>query len=76
MKLITKSQLIIILGCIITIRVIICRIPCEYKNKNLLVQVVEWSHKPYYLAIKFLYQGGQTDIQAVNIAQVRLKITF
>ncbi|KAA0040372.1 expansin-like A1 [Cucumis melo var. makuwa] len=48
------------------------RIPCEYKNKNLLVQVVEWSHKPYYLAIKFLYQGGQTDIQAVNIAKVGL----
>ncbi|XP_038888822.1 expansin-like A1 [Benincasa hispida] len=42
------------------------RIPCEY-NKNLLIQVVEWSHKPYYLAIKFLYQGGQTDITAVNL---------
>ncbi|KAL0558902.1 hypothetical protein IC582_003486 [Cucumis melo] len=46
------------------------RIPCDYKSKNLMVQVVEWSSKPYYLAIKFLYQGGQTDIQAVNIAQV------
>ncbi|XP_022969217.1 expansin-like A2 [Cucurbita maxima] len=43
------------------------RIPCEY-NKNLSIQVVEWSHKPYYLAIKLLYQGGQTDITAVYIA--------
>ncbi|XP_038880555.1 expansin-like A3 [Benincasa hispida] len=48
------------------------RIPCEYKNKNLLVEIVEWSHKPEVLAIKLLYQGGQTDILAVNIAQVEL----
>lgn len=46
------------------------RIPCEYKNKNLLVEVVEWSQKPEVLAIKLVYQGGQTDILAVSITQV------
>ncbi|MCL7025066.1 hypothetical protein MKW94_020001 [Papaver nudicaule] len=46
------------------------RIPCEYKSKNLSVKIEEKSLKPNYLAIKFLYQGGQTDIVAVDIAQV------
>nr|XP_010943941.1 expansin-like A2 [Elaeis guineensis] len=46
------------------------RIPCEYKNKNLAIRVEENSRKPNYLAIKFLYQGGQTDIVAVDVAQV------
>ncbi|KAL0560942.1 hypothetical protein IC582_001360 [Cucumis melo] len=46
------------------------RIPCTYKNKNLLVRVEEWSQKPFYLALKFLYQGGQTEITRVEIAEV------
>ncbi|KAL1362321.1 hypothetical protein HN51_010591 [Arachis hypogaea] len=46
------------------------RVPCEYKNKNLAVRVEESSKKPNYLAIKFLYQGGQTDIVAVDVATV------
>ncbi|TKY67789.1 Expansin A1 [Spatholobus suberectus] len=46
------------------------RVPCEYKNQNLAVRVEESSKKPDYLAIKFLYQGGQTEIVAVDVAQV------
>ncbi|WOL16805.1 expansin-like A2 [Canna indica] len=46
------------------------RIPCEYKNHNLSIRVEESSRMPNHLAIKFLYQGGQTDIVAVDVAQV------
>ncbi|XWS55154.1 hypothetical protein CRYUN_Cryun10bG0150500 [Craigia yunnanensis] len=46
------------------------RIPCEYKNQNLAVRVEESSQKPNYLAIKLLYQGGQTEIVAMDVAQV------
>ncbi|CAD5197038.1 unnamed protein product [Musa acuminata subsp. malaccensis] len=46
------------------------RIPCEYKNRNLSVRVEESSRSPSHLAIKFLYQGGQTDMVAVDVAQV------
>ncbi|PIA46971.1 hypothetical protein AQUCO_01500481v1 [Aquilegia coerulea] len=46
------------------------RIPCDYKKQNLSVRVEESSQKPHYLAIKFLYQGGQTDIAGVDVAQV------
>ncbi|KAJ3681944.1 hypothetical protein LUZ60_014517 [Juncus effusus] len=46
------------------------RIPCVYRNKNLTVRVEEKSQSPNYLSIKFLYQGGQTDIVAVDVAQV------
>ncbi|XP_071693740.1 expansin-like A2 [Rutidosis leptorrhynchoides] len=46
------------------------RVPCDYKGKNLAVRVEESSHKLQYLAIKFLYQGGQTEIVAVYIAKV------
>ncbi|XAR73039.1 hypothetical protein NMG60_11019891 [Bertholletia excelsa] len=46
------------------------RIPCEYKSQNLAVRVEESSHKPNYLAVKFLYQGGQTEIVAVDVAKV------
>ncbi|KAK8665233.1 hypothetical protein V6N13_005406 [Hibiscus sabdariffa] len=45
------------------------RIPCEYKNQNLAVRVEESSEKPNYLAIKLLYQGGQTEIVAIDVAQ-------
>ncbi|PAN22287.1 hypothetical protein PAHAL_4G009100 [Panicum hallii] len=44
------------------------RIPCEYK-RNLVVRVEEGSRNPGQLAVRFLYQGGQTDIAAVEIAQ-------
>nr|XP_034589644.1 expansin-like A4 isoform X1 [Setaria viridis] len=43
------------------------RTPCEYK-KNLTVQVEEGSRNPGQLGIRFLYQGGQTEIAAVEIA--------
>ncbi|KAF3326523.1 expansin-like A2 [Carex littledalei] len=44
------------------------RTPCEY-NKNLSIRVEERSRKPGHLTIKFLYQGGQTDVMAVEVAQ-------
>ncbi|XP_058213873.1 expansin-like A2 [Rhododendron vialii] len=46
------------------------RVPCDYKNQNLAVRVEEMSQKPNYLAVKFLYQGGQTEIVAVDVAKV------
>lgn len=46
------------------------RVPCEYKNKNLAVRVEESSQKPNNLVVKFLYQGGQTEIAGVDVAQV------
>lgn len=49
------------------------RIPCNYKKQGLAVRVEESSQKPYYLAIKILYQGGQTEIVAVDVAQVNQK---
>ncbi|KAJ8765039.1 hypothetical protein K2173_010515 [Erythroxylum novogranatense] len=45
------------------------RVPCKY-NRNLAVRVEESSQKPNYLAIKVLYQGGQTEIVAMDVAQV------
>ncbi|XP_010690270.2 expansin-like A2 [Beta vulgaris subsp. vulgaris] len=46
------------------------RVACDYKNKNLSIRVEERSKNPGYLAIKILYQGGQTEIVAVDIAKV------
>ncbi|XP_019412730.1 PREDICTED: expansin-like A1 [Lupinus angustifolius] len=46
------------------------RIPCDYKTHNLSVRVEESSKKPHYLALTFLYQGGQTEIVSVDIAKV------
>jgi len=46
------------------------RVPCDYKNQNLAVRVEEMSQKPNYLAVKFLYQGGQTEIVGVDVAKV------
>ncbi|CAN6200467.1 unnamed protein product [Urochloa humidicola] len=47
------------------------RVPCEYK-KNLTVRVEEAggsrNNPGLQLALRFLYQGGQTDIAAVEIA--------
>ncbi|CAM0956327.1 unnamed protein product [Alopecurus aequalis] len=47
------------------------RVPCEYaRRRNLSVRVEERSGRaaPGDLAIRFLYQGGQTDIVAVDVA--------
>lgn len=49
------------------------RVPCDYKGKNLAVRVDESSQKPYYLAISIFYQGGQTEIVSVDVAQVKKK---
>lgn len=46
------------------------RVPCEYKDQNMLVKVKESSQYPNYLAVQFLYQGGQTEIVSVDVAQV------
>ncbi|KAM0949766.1 putative rlpA-like protein, double-psi beta-barrel [Dioscorea sansibarensis] len=46
------------------------RIPCEYKKHNLTVRVEDSSQKPNNLAVNFLYQGGQTDILTVDVAEV------
>ncbi|KAL8060111.1 hypothetical protein ABFX02_02G002900 [Erythranthe guttata] len=47
------------------------RVACdEYKNKNLGLRVEESSQKPNYLAVKLLYQGGQTEVVAMDVAQV------
>ncbi|CAI9099663.1 OLC1v1036519C2 [Oldenlandia corymbosa var. corymbosa] len=45
------------------------RVPCEHK-RNLAFRVEESSQKPHYLAVKVLYQGGQTEIVALDVAQV------
>ncbi|XP_010514920.1 PREDICTED: expansin-like A3 [Camelina sativa] len=46
------------------------RVPCNYGKRNLHVRVEEASKKPNYLAIKLLYQGGQTEVVGIDIAQV------
>uniref|UniRef100_A0ACD6AAI8 Uncharacterized protein n=1 Tax=Avena sativa TaxID=4498 RepID=A0ACD6AAI8_AVESA len=46
------------------------RIPCAYTDKNLSVKVEEASVRSRgRLALRFLHQGGQTDIVAVEVAQ-------
>lgn len=44
--------------------------PCDYKSQNLAVRVEETSQKPHYLAVKLLYQGGQTEIVGIDVASV------
>jgi hypothetical protein len=47
------------------------RVPCEYAaGRNLSIRVEEKSRPPRELSIRFLYQGGQTDIVAVDVATV------
>ncbi|KAL9391215.1 hypothetical protein Peur_015135 [Populus x canadensis] len=46
------------------------RVPCEYKNQNMAVRVEESSKNSNYLAIKLLYQGGQTEVVAIDFAKV------
>ncbi|GLJ12222.1 hypothetical protein SUGI_0186820 [Cryptomeria japonica] len=45
------------------------RIPCEYPGQNMTVKIDKISNYPYFLAVQFLYQGGQTDIVLVDVAQ-------
>uniref|UniRef100_A0ACD5Z7E1 Uncharacterized protein n=1 Tax=Avena sativa TaxID=4498 RepID=A0ACD5Z7E1_AVESA len=47
------------------------RIPCVYRDRNLSVRVEEASARGrgHSLALRFLYQGGQTAIAAVEVAQ-------
>ncbi|CAM0908651.1 unnamed protein product [Alopecurus aequalis] len=53
----------------VTVDVDFRRIPCVH-HKNLAVRVEETSSRDRgHLALRFLYQGGQTDIAAVEIAQ-------
>ncbi|KAK9666701.1 hypothetical protein RND81_14G204800 [Saponaria officinalis] len=45
------------------------RIPCYYKGQNLAVRVEEFNIYPGYLAIKVLFQGGQTEIVGIDVSQ-------
>lgn len=49
------------------------RVPCNYHGKNLSLRVEEFSKPPNYLAIKVLYQGGQTNILGAEVASVTSK---
>lgn len=46
------------------------RIPCDYPGQNLTVKIDKSSSYPNYLAVQFLFQGGQTDITGVEVAQL------
>ncbi|GAB4853055.1 hypothetical protein Ancab_040584 [Ancistrocladus abbreviatus] len=46
------------------------RIPCDFKKHNLSLRVEESSNYPNHLAVKVLYQGGQTDMVVIEVAKV------
>lgn len=46
------------------------RIPCDYKRQTMAIRVEESSRNTGNLVIKILYQGGQTEIVAIDVAQV------
>jgi hypothetical protein len=52
------------------------RVPYEYKGQNMAVKVDKNSQYPYYLAMQFLYQGGQTEIVIVDVSQVNYLLTL
>ncbi|CAM0908650.1 unnamed protein product [Alopecurus aequalis] len=53
-----------------TVDVDLRRIPCVYRDKNLSVKVEEATARGRgHLTLRFLYQGGQTNIAAVEVAQ-------
>jgi hypothetical protein len=53
------------------------RVPCEYaKDRNLSICVEEKSRPPSNLSIRFLYQGGQTDIVAIATVSYFLPSTL
>ena len=52
------------------------RVPCQYPGTNVKVKVHEKSRYPDYLAIDILYQGGESDITAVEIYEVPLQLHY
>ncbi|KAH9604888.1 hypothetical protein KSS87_013650 [Heliosperma pusillum] len=49
------------------------RVPCDYKRRNMAIRVDQTeqsTRNPGYLAIQILYQGGQTEIVAIDVAKV------
>lgn len=50
------------------------RIPCRYKGYNIVFKVHENSKFPDYIAVAILYVGGQNDVTAVELWQVRFKL--
>ncbi|GLJ49685.1 hypothetical protein SUGI_1054430 [Cryptomeria japonica] len=50
--------------------VLLDKIFCKYKGHNLSMKVDKSSRYPDYLAVEFVYQGGQTDIVNVDVPQV------
>ncbi|CAN1134712.1 Expansin-like A1 [Linum perenne] len=62
-----KAQSILELG---TADVQYKRVPCDLKAQNLALRVEESSKKPNHLAIKVLYQGGQTEIVGIDVARI------
>uniref|UniRef100_A0A7N0V8E1 Expansin-like EG45 domain-containing protein n=1 Tax=Kalanchoe fedtschenkoi TaxID=63787 RepID=A0A7N0V8E1_KALFE len=45
----------------------------EYRRQNLAVRVEDQARRHTYLAVKFLYQGGQTEIVGVDVYQGRTR---
>lgn len=52
------------------------RIPCQYPGYNLVFKVHEHSRFPEYLALIAIYQAGVSEITAVELWQVRIKLTL
>ncbi|GLJ06551.1 hypothetical protein SUGI_0041700 [Cryptomeria japonica] len=47
------------------------RVPCNYPGHNIVFKINQSSNYPYYLSLVLLYQGGQRDVEAVEISQER-----
>jgi hypothetical protein len=45
-------------------------VPCEYARRGNLSVWVKACATPGDLTIRFLYQGGQTDIMAVDVVEL------
>ncbi|XP_057833087.1 expansin-like A1 [Cryptomeria japonica] len=63
----TKSSMLVKMG---IVDIEYKRMPCEYPGKNMTVKIDKISNYPNFLAVQFLYQGGQTDIMGVEVAPV------
>lgn len=50
------------------------RIPCQYPGNNLMFKVHEHSKFPQYLALVAIYQAGVSEITAVELWQVKIKL--
>ncbi|XAR70534.1 hypothetical protein NMG60_11027415 [Bertholletia excelsa] len=42
-------------------------VPCKYPGRNLMVKIHEYAKFPDYLAITFLYVGGENDITQIQV---------